>query len=117
GGPPLPFASPGPPSPPLPLLLLVAPPTAWWPVRVHPRTVSVPWLYTAPPRPAAPLPPAPPWASPFERVRFSSVRLPAAVTWNSRKAAAAGVRERVIVSPVPWMVTGVVTMNAVGPTG
>src|SRR5438477_544574 len=69
-----------------------------------------------PPKPAGPPPPppAPPSATPLVSVRFWRVRLPAAVTWNNRYAAPPS---RVIVSPVPWMVTGLMTIRAVGPTG
>ena len=113
----LPLA-PGPPSPAPPPTPppLSAPPTAWLPVSVEPMMVNVPWLYTAPPNPPAPPPPppAPPCAKPLLKVRFSSVSLPAAVTWNRRKRL---LPARVIVSPFPAMVIGLVMRNADGPAG
>jgi hypothetical protein len=114
----LPAASPGPaspPPPPPPPPGPPSPPIAWFPVRVQPKTRSVPWTYTAPPSPAAPPPlptPAPPRASPFVSVRSLSVRSPASVTRNSRNSTDPN---RVIVCPVPWMVTGLVTTRADGP--
>lgn len=42
------------------------------------------------------------------------MRRPAAVTWNSRNSADPN---RTRVSPVPWMVTGLVMTSALGPAG
>src|SRR5205807_1976232 len=98
---------PNPPGPPKPPAKPPKPPPP-------PKPPSPPEVAWAVPPPPPPNPPAPPWARPLLSVKFWSVKFPAAVTWNRRKAVAP---VRVIVSPVPWMVTGLMTRNAVGPVG